>query len=73
MLWTLFRQHGGSLLLVMPPRIGFAIASFSQPFIIYHAVGIVSRKDVSIAEKHAMVVATAAVYGGLAVCDNLPR
>lgn len=55
----------------MPPRIGFAIASFSQPFIIYHAVGMVNRKNVSTAEKQAMIVATAAVYAGIAVRNRL--
>ena len=69
LLRALCQQHGGSFLLVVPPRVGFAIASFSQPFIIYHAVNIVNRKDVSIAEKHAMVVATTAAYAGIAVRD----
>lgn len=71
LLHALLRQHGGSLLLAVPARIGYAVTSFAQPFIVYRAVDIVNRQNVPNAEKHGMVVSTALVYAGIAVSQRL--
>lgn len=67
---SLIKQHYGSLLLAVPARIGLAVCSFAQPFIIYHAVDIVDRTDATDAEKNGLVLATALVYTGIPVSLN---